>query len=161
VLESVSTCQYHRFFHSHGYGTHDKKGQLSTSANCAEVGTKAHTVAMFSKEFQEWNSFTTHKSDSIWCTAEARSAVTLAFIVPLVWASWFQFFTFVLSLVKLNSTSSQVLLHDPHALITAMCCATRLYGGCIHHVSVAVHEMCELTSPCLATFSFQSCLQLF
>ena len=106
-------------------GIHNKKGQPSTSVNSAEVGSKAFTVAMFSKEFQKWNSLTTHMTNNIWCT-EFRLAVTLAFFMPLVWASWFQFFALVLSLVKLNSTSSQVLLHDPHVLITAMCCATRL-----------------------------------
>lgn len=78
---------------------------------------------MFSKEFQEWNSLTTHKSDSTWRT-DVLSAIPLAIVMPLVWASWFQFFIIVLSLLKLNSTSSQVL-HDPHVLITAMCCATR------------------------------------
>jgi hypothetical protein len=78
---------------------------------------------MFSKEFQEWNSLTTHKSDSTWRT-DVLSAIHLAIVMPLVWASWFQFFIIVLSLLKLNSTPSQ-LLHDPHVLITAMCCATR------------------------------------
>ena len=48
----------------------------------------------------------------------------LAIIMSLVWASVFQFFIIVSSLLKLNSTSSQAL-HDPHVLIIAMCCATR------------------------------------
>jgi hypothetical protein len=115
----VSPCQYHRFPHSHAYGTHNKKGQLSTSANYAEVGTKAYTVAMLSKEFQEWNRLTTH---STWRT-DVLSAMLLAIVMSLVWASWFQFFIIVLSLLKLSSTSSQVL-HDPYVSTTAMSYAT-------------------------------------
>jgi hypothetical protein len=79
---------------------------------------------MFSKEFQEWNSLTTHKSYSTWRT-DVLSAIPLAIVMSLVWASWFQFFIIVLSLLKSNSTSSQAL-HDPHVLITVMCCATRI-----------------------------------
>jgi hypothetical protein len=78
---------------------------------------------MFSKEFQEWNSLTTHKSDSTWRT-DVLPAMLLAISMSLVWASWFQFVIIVLSLLKLNSTYSQVL-HDPLVLITATCCATR------------------------------------
>ena len=111
------------FSHSHSYGTHNKKGQLSANANCAEVGTNSYTVAMFSKEFKEWNSLTTNKGDSTWHT-DILSA-TLAIVISLVWASWFQLFTLALSLMKFNSASSQVL-HDPLVFIIAMCGATRV-----------------------------------
>ena len=56
---------------------------------------------MFSNEFQEWNILTTNKSDSTWRT-EVLSAIPLAIVMSLVWASWFQFFIIVLSLLKLN-----------------------------------------------------------
>lgn len=94
-------------------------GQLSTNENCAEVGTKAYTVAMSSKEFQEWNRLTAHSTWRI----DVLSTMYLAIIMSLVWASRFQFFIIVLSFFNLNWTSSQVL-HDPLVLITAMCCAT-------------------------------------
>ena len=118
----VSTCQYH-FSRSHNYGTCNKKGQLSANANCAEIGTNSYTVAMFSKEFKEWNSLTTHKGESAWRT-DIRSAA-LAVAMFLVWASCFQLFVFTLSLLKFNSESPNNL-PNPHFYITAMCGATQL-----------------------------------
>lgn len=86
----------------------------------AEVGTKAYTVAMLSKEFEEWNGLTTL---STWRN-DVLSAMLLAIVMSLVWASWSQLFIIIPSFLKLDSTSSQVL-YSPYVLSTAMCCGTQ------------------------------------
>jgi len=145
-------------------------GRLSTSANSAGVGTKAYTVAMFSKEFQEWKNLTTHKSDSTWRTdRDVPLAIPLAIVMSLLWASWFQFFNIVLSLLKMNLTSSQVL-HDPRVVITAIFCATQftiaaqptttfvaelaLTSALLVHVLLVDSEMNKVTAGVIITCTF-------